>query len=142
MGNSAISERILCYADFLFGFGRNVYDVGGNTGQWRGGESYELFSLDRHRTIPAVPPKNPNDRRDKGKPTVLKYHWMCRVPRLVHALVVTGETVFDAGLREFRLLRSPRGPSQFPAHLQGFSKDLPLPVISTYGLLIIAVPVQ
>ncbi len=97
VGNSAPSGRILSYDDDLvFGFGRSEYH-GGNTGQWRGGEHYRLFSLDRHGTIPAVAPKNPKDRRDKGKPAVLKYHWTKRVPLLVKALVVTDESIFVAG---------------------------------------------
>jgi outer membrane protein assembly factor BamB len=97
VGNSAPSGRILSYDDDLvFGFGRSEY-VGGNTGQWRGGEYYQLFSLDRHGTIPAVPPKDPKNRRDKGTPAVLKYHWTQRVPLLVKSLVTTSDTVFVAG---------------------------------------------
>lgn len=97
VGNSTPSGRILAYdEDYVFGYGRNEYH-GGNTGQWRGGEHYQLFSLDRHGTIPAVPPKNPKNRKEKGKPAVLKYHWTERVPLLVKALVVTDETVFIAG---------------------------------------------
>ena len=97
VGNATPSGRILSYNDDdVLGFGRNEY-VGGNTGQWRGGEYYQLFSLDRKGTIPAVPPKNPRNRRDKGKPAILKYHWEERVPLLVKALVVTGDTVFAAG---------------------------------------------
>jgi hypothetical protein len=94
VGNSAPSGRILCYDDDLvFGYGRNEY-VGGNTGQWRGGEYYQLFAIDRHGTIPAVPPK---DRRDKGQPAVLKYHWTQRIPLLAKAIVVTSESIFVAG---------------------------------------------
>ena len=97
VGNSAPSGRILSYdEDLVFGFGRSEY-VGGNTGQWRGGEHYRLFSIDRHGTIPAVPPKDPKNRRDKGTPAVLKYHWTKRVPLLAKALVVTGESIFVAG---------------------------------------------
>lgn len=97
VGNNTPSGRILSYDDALvFGFGRNKY-VGGNTGQWRGGEYYQLFSLDRLGTIPAVPPKNPKNRRDKGKPAILKYHWTQRIPLLAKGLVVTDETVFVAG---------------------------------------------
>ncbi|MGB5337060.1 MAG: PQQ-binding-like beta-propeller repeat protein, partial [Woeseiaceae bacterium] len=97
VGNNAPSGRVLCYDDdFVFGYGRSEY-VGGNTGQWRGGEHYRLFSLDRHGTIPAVPPKDPKDRRDKGKPAVLKYNWTQSVPLLVKSLAVTDETVFVAG---------------------------------------------
>ncbi len=97
VGNSAPSGRILSYDDDLvFGFGRSEY-VGGNTGQWRGGEHYRLFSLDRHGTIPAIPPKNPKNRRDKGTPAILKFDWSKQLPLLVKSLVVTGETVFVAG---------------------------------------------
>ena len=97
VGNSAPSGRVLCYDDdFVFGYGRSEY-IGGNTGQWRGGEHYRLFSLDRQGTIPAVPPKDPKNRRDKGKPAVLKYNWTQRVPLLVKSLAVTDETVFVAG---------------------------------------------
>ncbi len=94
VGNSAPSGRILSHDDdFVFGFGRSQY-IGGNTGQWRGGEHYQLFSLDRHGTTPAAEPKN---RRGQGKPAVLKYHWTQRVPLLVKALVVTDENIFIAG---------------------------------------------
>jgi outer membrane protein assembly factor BamB len=97
VGNSTPSGRILSYDDGLvFGYGRSEY-VGGNTGQWRGGEHYQLFSIDRHGTIPAVPPKDPKNRRDKGKPAVLKYDWTQRLPLLAKALVVTSESVFVAG---------------------------------------------
>jgi outer membrane protein assembly factor BamB len=97
VGNNAPSGRILCYDDDLVvGFGRNQY-VGGNTGQWRGGEYYRLFALDRHATIPAIPPKDPKNRRDKGTPAVLKYHWTERVPLLVKGLVTTNDMVFIAG---------------------------------------------
>jgi outer membrane protein assembly factor BamB len=97
VGNSAPSGRILSYDDdFVFGYGRSQY-IGGNTGQWRGGEYYRLFSLDRRGTIPAVPPKDSKDRRDQGKPAVLKYHWTQRIPLLVKALVVTDDTLFVAG---------------------------------------------
>lgn len=97
VGNNAPSGRILNYDDDLVvGFGRNQY-VGGNTGQWRGGEFYRLYALDRKATIPAVPPKNPKNRRDKGTPAVMKYHWTQRVPLLVKGLVTTSETVFIAG---------------------------------------------
>jgi len=47
VGNVVPSGRILCYDErSVFGYGRDRY-AKGNTGQWRGGEKYRLFAVDR-----------------------------------------------------------------------------------------------
>ena len=46
MGNMVPSGRILSLGDeVVYGYGRDKYP-GGNTGQWRGGEKYQLFACD------------------------------------------------------------------------------------------------
>ena len=47
IGNVVPAGRILSYDETsVFGYGRDQYH-GGNTGQWRGGEKYQLFACDR-----------------------------------------------------------------------------------------------
>lgn len=88
-GNQMPAGRILAYNDSeVYGFGRDRY-VPGNTGQWRGGENYQLFAYDRS-----------SDAGDEdGNPGIrqLNYRWTRRVPLLVKALVVAGDTMFVAG---------------------------------------------
>ncbi|MCP4856156.1 MAG: PQQ-binding-like beta-propeller repeat protein [Fuerstiella sp.] len=96
-GNRVASGRILSYdASQIYGFGRDKYP-GGNTGQWRGGEEYQLFAYDRGEE----PEREVIDRRGKKQkqppqPTV-KYRWTSDVPLLATALVATSDTVFIAG---------------------------------------------
>jgi outer membrane protein assembly factor BamB len=96
-GNRVASGRILSYdSDQIYGFGRDKYP-GGNTGQWRGGEKYQLFAYDRGE----APPREVINRRGKkqkqpAQPT-LKYRWTSDVPLLATALAATSDTVFIAG---------------------------------------------
>ncbi len=96
-GNKVASGRILSYdTDQIYGFGRDKYP-GGNTGQWRGGEKYQLFAYDRGEE----PPQEVIDRKGKkvkepAQPTV-EYRWTTDVPLLATALVATPDAVFIAG---------------------------------------------
>jgi len=97
VGNKVASGRILSYDDKqIIGFGRDKYP-GGNTGQWRGGEKYQLFSYDRS----TVPPKEVITRKGKKKKvpagSTVVYRWTKTVPLLATALVATPDTVFIAG---------------------------------------------
>jgi len=105
-GNIAPSGRILSYNESsVFGYGRNEYK-GGNTGQWRGGEEYQLFAFDRNAAAKNAPPRQPQKqpagrRNPKGrslpKPKTLQYQWTADVPLHVTALLVADETMFIAG---------------------------------------------
>ncbi len=97
VGNKVASGRILSYdQNQIIGFGRDKYP-GGNTGQWRGGEKYQLFSYDRS----TVPPKEVITRKGKEKKvpaqSTVEYRWTKTVPLLATALVVTPDRVFIAG---------------------------------------------
>ncbi|MHC4680878.1 MAG: outer membrane protein assembly factor BamB family protein, partial [Planctomycetota bacterium] len=104
VGNQVPSGRILSWDDSsVFGYGRDQY-VGGNVGQWRGGEKYQLFAYDRaagqKNAAESEPqPARKNRRAAKPAPTppALTYRWTKRVPLLVTAMVVAGETMFIAG---------------------------------------------
>ena len=94
-GNVVPSGRILSYDESnVFGFGRDEYH-GGNTGQWQGGEKYQLFAFDRNAPQ-AEPPKRPA-RGKAPKPAPLVYRWTTEVPLLARAMVVAGDTMFIAG---------------------------------------------
>jgi len=102
VGNVVPSGRILSYNETsVFGYGRDQYPKG-NTGQWRGGEKYQLFAFDRDA-----------DRKDKGTKqadkqtakkkrrtstlSTLEYRWIEQVPLFVTAMVVADKTMFIAG---------------------------------------------
>ena len=96
-GNRVASGRILsCDAAQIYGFGRDKYP-GGNTGQWRGGEKYQLLAYDRGEE----PPREVIDRRGKKTKTPVqttnRYRWTSDVPLLATALVATPDAVFIAG---------------------------------------------
>ena len=112
VGNRVPSGRILSYDDkAIYGFARDRY-AGGNTGQWRGGEKYQLYAYDRSRPISVSParvkkPAKPSVDR-KGKPRKqprkkapalkpLTYQWTSEVPLLATSLAVTRDAVFLAG---------------------------------------------
>jgi len=102
IGNLVPSGRILSYnEDEVLGFGRDQYPKG-NTGQWRGGEKYQLFAFDRDPvnkdkgTIQTVPRNNRNKRAASSLST-LEYRWTSQVPLLVTAMVVADKTMFIAG---------------------------------------------
>jgi hypothetical protein len=101
VGNEVPSGRILSYdGSSVFGYGRDQY-AGGNTGQWRGGEKYQLFAFDRdsgdQQARQAEKQSPAKKRRQGGKTPTLKYRWTCRVPLFVRAMVVAGKTMFIAG---------------------------------------------
>jgi outer membrane protein assembly factor BamB len=94
-GNVVPSGRILSYdASNVYGFGRDQYH-GGNTGQWQGGEKYQLFAFDRG--APQAERPKPPARGKAQKPSPLTYRWTTQVPLLVRAMVVAGDTLFIAG---------------------------------------------
>ena len=113
VGNQVPSGRILSYDDkAIYGFARDRY-AGGNTGQWRGGEKYQLYAYDRSGPAPGSParvkkPAQPSVDR-KGKPRKkgarkkgpalkpLTYQWTSQVPLLATSLAVTRDAVFIAG---------------------------------------------
>ena len=98
VGNEVPSGRIMAYnGKSIYGFGRDSYN-GGNTGQWRGGEKYHLYSVDRS-TIKPNPV--PNTKGKKGKKKAPKaqfdYRWTTDVPLLATGLVVGKNAVVIAG---------------------------------------------
>ncbi len=102
IGNLVPSGRILSYNEkSVFGYGRDQYPKG-NTGQWRGGEKYQLFAFDRDPvnkdkgTIQAVSRENRKQRAASSLST-LEYRWTQQVPLLVTAMVVADKTMFIAG---------------------------------------------
>lgn len=97
-GNVAPSGRILSYNESsVLGYGRDQYPKG-NTGQWRGGEKYQLFAYDRN---PAPGPRGRIDTSPAGKRTAtlstLQYRWTKEIPLFVRAMVVADKTMFIAG---------------------------------------------
>ncbi len=119
IGNQVPSGRILSYdTESVYGFGRDKYN-GGNTGQWRGGEKYQLFAVDR-KTIsnkPDAPQKGKKGKGKKGKKKrrnqapkqQFKYRWTKQVPLLATGLVVTKEAVFIAGPPDVIKTAGPKG---------------------------------
>ncbi|MFC1635302.1 PQQ-binding-like beta-propeller repeat protein [Planctomycetota bacterium] len=104
VGNEVPSGRILSYnASSVFGYGRDQY-VKGNTGQWRGGEKYQLFAYDRSadpqggkEAIQTSSRRNRRQARQTPALPALEYRWTTQVPLFVRALVVADETMFLAG---------------------------------------------
>ena len=97
VGNRVASGRILSYDDeVIYGFGRDKYP-GGNTGQWRGGEKYQVFAYDRGEE-PAREVINRRGKKEKkpAQPTI-KYRWTRGVPLLATAMAATEDAVFIAG---------------------------------------------
>lgn len=106
VGNSVPSGRILCYdASSVFGFGRDRYP-GGNTGQWQGGEKYQLFACSRDQgkrgvrqkaKQPAAGRGKAAKRRKKPAAPAVEYRWTQQVPLLATAMVVADKNLFLAG---------------------------------------------
>ncbi len=95
VGNQVPSGRIMSYnADTIYGFGRDKYP-GGNTGQWRGGEKYHLFAVDRD-SLNAKPQPKAKGKKRTPAPN-FKYRWTKRIPLLGTGLVATKKAVFVAG---------------------------------------------
>ncbi len=105
VGNVVPSGRILSYDKAsIFGYGRDKYP-GGNTGQWRGGERYQLFACD----YPA-PPKRAERKQTKKKrtaPPAQQYRWTTQLPFYVRAMVVADDTMFVAGPLELTQTTGP-----------------------------------
>jgi len=110
IGNTVPSGRILSYDEAsVFGYGRSKY-VGGNTGQWRGGETYQLFACDRGPAArePTPAPAKPAQKNPPKKGTRTKRparpsktnRWQRPVPFYVRAMVVAGDVLFIAGPSE------------------------------------------
>ena len=107
-GNAVPSGRILSFDEkSIFGYGRDKYP-GGNTGQWRGGEKYQLFACDwpaagPQRESPARGPATQRRTAGKGRrtrypvPTPQPNRWATQVPLYVRAMLVAGDTIFIAG---------------------------------------------
>ena len=116
VGNYAPSGRIMSYdRTSIFGYGRDKYP-GGNTGQWRGGEKYQLFACDRPAPGQKPTPtqaKPPGRKVAKGKktrqpaPPAQKYRWTTGVPFYVRAMLVAGDTIFIAGPPELTRTKGP-----------------------------------
>jgi len=107
IGNTVPAGRILAYDDTsVFGYGRNKY-VGGNIGQWRGGETYRLFACDRvpadagrKEDQPKPAPKTPAKKGRRARrpaPPSRTNRWQTRVPFYVRAMAVAGDVMFIAG---------------------------------------------
>jgi hypothetical protein len=103
VGNEVPSGRILSYNESaVFGYGRDKYP-GGNTGQWRGGEKYQLFAYDRDSEVEdrrQAEKSASSKNRTKGRGpalSTLKYRWTAQVPLSVTAMVVADKTMFIAG---------------------------------------------
>ena len=100
-GNIVPSGRILSYDDSsIFGFGRDTYNKG-NTGQWRGGERYQLFACDRdagqQARLAATPDAAKGRKSKDSPPEPIGYRWTAEVPMLVTAMVAAGENLVIAG---------------------------------------------
>lgn len=98
VGNQVASGRILSYDEAqIYGFGRDKYP-GGNTGQWRGGEKYQLFAYDRGKETKPVEVIDRKGKKKKAPPAPpLDYRWTSDVPLLATSLVATEDTIFVAG---------------------------------------------
>ncbi len=107
IGNVVPAGRILSYDEAsIFGYGRNKY-LGGNTGQWRGGEKYQLFACDRpvpgrqpkpvEKKPAAKSPAKKGKRQKRPAAPVKKNRWETQVPFYVRAMVVAGDVLFIAG---------------------------------------------
>ncbi|MFT5466440.1 MAG: outer membrane protein assembly factor BamB, partial [Verrucomicrobiales bacterium] len=98
VGNQVASGRILSYDEGqIYGFGRDKYP-GGNTGQWRGGERYQLFAYDRNQETKPVEVVDRKGKKGKAPPAQpLKYRWTTDSPLLATSLVATEKTIFIAG---------------------------------------------
>ncbi len=116
IGNAAPAGRILAYDESsVFGYGRDKY-VGGNTGQWRGGEKYQLFACDRPSPDgipePAPPKPAPNQGNRRRRPPPLpprENRWAQDVPFYVRAMLVAGDTIFIAGPPELTEAKAAEG---------------------------------
>jgi len=104
IGNEVASGRILSFNESsVFGYGRDQY-VKGNTGQWRGGEKYQIFAYDRSPeqkgTLQAVKTALKMQKRrgqQDAAPAVLKYRWTGQISLFVTAMLVADNTMFIAG---------------------------------------------
>ena len=132
IGNLVPSGRILSYNEkSVFGYGRDQYPKG-NTGQWRGGEKYQLFAFERESgkkdkgTIKTVP-RNNKKRAAASSLSTLEYRWTAQVPLLVTAMVVADKTMFIAGPPDTIRTQEKQGegalklenPQEAPASWQG-----------------------
>ncbi len=96
-GNRVASGRILSYDDAqIYGFGRDKYP-GGNTGQWRGGEKYQLFAYDRGEEPPRIIIDRKGKKKKKPAQPTIKYRWNRDVPLLATSLTATRDAIFIAG---------------------------------------------
>ena len=113
VGNVVPSGRILSQdATSVFGYGRDKYPSG-NTGQFRGGETYQLFACDRptagigaaQLSKKRAPKKRSSQRQtQKAKktqqpppPAAVEYRWTSAAPFHVRAMLVAGDVMFAAG---------------------------------------------
>lgn len=102
VGNRVPSGRILAVrGDVVYGFGRDQY-LGGNTGQWRGGERNHLFAMDRNAQ-PTIPPADARRGKKQPKPPSQVFRWSEHVPFWVKGLVLAGDTIVAAGPPEPKL---------------------------------------
>lgn len=113
IGNLVPSGRILSYDKTkVYGYGRDKY-VSGNTGQWRGGEKYHLFAMDRKSSRQPQPGNRQKGlkatRQAKPNAPALKYHWSQRIPFNVTAMVVAGDQMFIAGPPDLTRTPEPAG---------------------------------
>jgi outer membrane protein assembly factor BamB len=116
VGNTVPSGRILSYnKSSVFGYGRDQYNQG-NTGQWRGGEKYQLFAYDRDagekiKRQAEKQSSNKNKKRTGRTPilSTLKYRWTKEVPLFTNAMVVAGKTMFIAGPADIIRTEEKRG---------------------------------
>jgi outer membrane protein assembly factor BamB len=102
VGNIVPSGRILSYNESsVFGYGRDQYPKG-NTGQWRGGEKYQLFAFDRDpgrkdKGTKQAAKQVAKKKRRTSTLSTLEYRWNVQVPFFVTAMVVADKTMFIAG---------------------------------------------
>ncbi|MHC4743520.1 MAG: outer membrane protein assembly factor BamB family protein [Planctomycetota bacterium] len=97
IGNQVPSGRILSYNESeVFGYGRNKY-VSGNTGQWRGGEKYQLFAHDRGALEQPATPAPPKKGKRAPAPPPIKYRWTKQILLFVTAMLVAEDKIFVAG---------------------------------------------
>ena len=139
-GNVVPSGRILSYdATSIYGYGRDKYPSG-NTGQFRGGEVYQLFACDRPTVGIGAAQLNIRRRKKRGNrrktpsrkgrrpkpPARVVYRWVNHPPFFVRALLVTADKMFVAGPPDVSQSQGPgdsalvlRNPDQAVAAWQG-----------------------
>lgn len=94
VGNQLPAGRLMSFNDTtIYGFGRDKYPSG-NAGQWRTGEYYRVYAIDKEYQVVQTPVAG---RKKGGTKAELQYQWSHRAEVMARALVLAGDTLFTAG---------------------------------------------